>query len=57
MKEDIKYKKLLDESVDILAELMSQADEDTPHEYRTRHFDESMMTAHDFIKKYRQETK
>lgn len=57
MKEDIKYKKLLDESVDILAELMSQADEDTPHEYRTRHFDESMMTAHDFITKYRKETK
>ena len=57
MKEDIKYKKLLDESVDILAELMSQADEDTPHEYRTRHFDESMMAAHDFIKKYREQTK
>jgi hypothetical protein len=57
MKENIKYKKLLDESVDILAELMSQADEDTPHEYRTRHFDESMMTAHDFITKYKRETK
>ena len=57
MKDNIKYKKLLDESVDILAELMSQADEDTPHDCRTRHFDESMMTAHDFIKKYREETK
>jgi hypothetical protein len=57
MKEDIKYKKLLDEGVDTLAELMSQADEDTPHEYRTRHFDESMMAAHDFIKKYREQTK
>jgi len=57
MKENIKYKKLLDEGVDILAELMSQADEDTPHQCRTRHFDETMMTAHDFIKKYREQTK
>lgn len=51
------YKNQLDKCVELLAQMMSQADEDTPHECRTRHFEETMLEAHDFITEYRKSNK
>lgn len=53
----IDYKKELDKCASILCELMNMADEDTPHECRTRHFEDSMTDAHDYITRYKEITK
>ena len=45
----INYKKELSKCVELLTEMMNQADEDTPHECRTRHFEQTMMHSHDYI--------
>ena len=44
------YKTKLNKAVSLLSEMVCQADEDTPGEYRTRHFRECMDDCIDFIK-------
>ena len=46
----IDYKTKLNKAVSLLSEMVCQADEDTPGEYRTRHFRECMDDCIDFIK-------
>ena len=46
----IDYRTKLDKAVNLLSEMVCQADEDTPGEYRTRHFRECMDDCIDFIK-------
>ena len=45
----IDYKTKLDEAVSLLSDMVFQADEDTPSEYRTKHFRECMEDCIDFI--------
>ena len=45
----IDYKTKLDKAVNLLSEMVCQADEDTPGEYRTRHFRECMDECIDFV--------
>ena len=47
----------LDEAVELLGRLLSNVDEDCPHEYRTRHLEETMTESHDLISRYRESTK
>ena len=46
----IDYRTKLDKAVNLLSEMVCQADEDTPGEHRTRHFRECMDECIDFIK-------
>jgi len=43
------YKKELERCVELLGQMMSQADEVTPHDCRTRHFEQTMAESHDYI--------
>jgi len=45
----IDYKTKLNKAVSLLSEMVCQADEDTPGEYRTRHFRECMDECIDFV--------
>ena len=45
----IDYKTKLNKAVDLLSEMVCQADEDTPSEYRTKHFRQQMDECIDFI--------
>ena len=47
----------LDEAVELLGRLLSNVDEDCPHEHRTRHLEETMMESHDLISRYRESVK
>tara|TARA_B100000579_G_C22846492_1_gene864718 strand:- start:5008 stop:5205 length:198 start_codon:yes stop_codon:yes gene_type:complete len=49
----IDYKTKLNKAVDLLSEMVCQADEDTPGEYRTKHFRQQMDECIDFINDYR----
>lgn len=45
----------LDKAIELLNEMVCQADEDTPSEYRTRHFRECMNECNEFLdKEYQQ---
>ena len=45
----IDYKTKLDKAVSLLSDMIFKAEEDTPCEYRTRHFTECMEDSIDFI--------
>jgi len=45
----------LKQAIDLLDDMVRQADEDTPSEYRTRHFRECMNDCIDFIDKHYEE--
>jgi|GEM_PF-2822304 len=45
----INYKKELERCVELLGQMMSQADEDTPYDCRTRHFEDTLMDSHEYI--------
>lgn len=45
----IDYKTKLNKAVSLLSEMVCQADEDTPGEYRTKHFRECMDECIDFV--------
>jgi len=45
----------LKQAIDLLDDMVRQADEDTPGEYRTRHFRECMDDCIDFIDKHYKE--
>lgn len=49
---NINYKLELTRAIYLLSELVSQTDEDTPHECRSRHLEDSMKDAHDFVGKH-----
>lgn len=42
----------LEKAVELLRNMVTQADEDTPSEYRTEHFRDAMYDAHEFIEAY-----
>lgn len=48
----IDYKLELTRAICLLSELVSQTDEDTPHECRSRHLEDSMRDAHVFVSKH-----
>ena len=45
----IDYKTKLNKAVNLLSEMVCQADEDTPGEYRTKHFRQCMDECIDFV--------
>jgi hypothetical protein len=45
------------ELLEALEDLATNADEDCPHEYRSKHFDMALDTAWDLIVKYNKELK
>ncbi|QDP64572.1 MAG: hypothetical protein Tp1100DCM00d2C33371621_30 [Prokaryotic dsDNA virus sp.] len=45
----------LKKATELLGEMVCQADEDTPSEYRTRHFRECMNDCIDFLNKHHEE--
>ena len=45
----IDYKTKLDKAVSLLSDMVFQADEDTPSDYRTKHFRQCMDDCIDFI--------
>ena len=53
----IEYKTKLNEAVDLLSDMVENADEDTPSEYRTRHFRDCMNDCIDFINDYKENDK
>ena len=48
-------KEKLEQAINLLDDLTRQADEDTPSEYRTRHFRECMNDCIDFLNKHHEE--
>ena len=51
----IDYKTKLDEAVSLLSDMVFQADEDTPSEYRTKHFRECMEDCIEFLNELEEE--
>jgi hypothetical protein len=47
----------LEQTIELLGQLLCNVDEDCPHEYRSRHLEDTMSECHDFITKYKRETK
>lgn len=50
-------KEKLEQAINLLDDMVRQADEDTPGEYRTRHFRECMNECNDFLDKHYEEKK
>lgn len=48
-------KEKLEQAINLLDDMTRQADEDTPSEYRTRHFRECMNECNDFLDKHYEE--
>ena len=51
----IDYKTKLDKAVSLLSDMVFQADEDTPSEYRTKHFRECMEDCIEFLNELEEE--
>tara|TARA_R100001198_G_scaffold45544_1_gene25252 strand:+ start:529 stop:693 length:165 start_codon:yes stop_codon:yes gene_type:complete len=48
-------KQKLKKAIELLDEMVCQADEDTPNEYRTKHFRNCMSDCIDFLEKHYKE--
>jgi len=48
-----KQNNVMEKAIKLLSELVDQADEDCPHDYRTIHFTNILEEASEFVKEYR----
>jgi antitoxin component HigA of HigAB toxin-antitoxin module len=49
----MKHNQEMEKAIRLLEELVNQADEDCPHDYRTMHFTNALEEASEFIKEYK----
>ena len=53
----MKQQVTLEQTIELLGQLLCNVDEDCPHEYRSRHLEDTMSECHDLIGRYRKSSK